>query len=103
MYFAFQEALQDGYYEKIKSKAKKVFQENGIGYLDWNCLTNDSDGADTKTEIMKNLKATCKGKNTIVVLMHDSPNKSLTAKTLPDVIKYLKKQGYTFKNLYDIL
>lgn len=92
-----------GYYEKIKTKSKEVLKENGIAYLDWNALTNDSDGADTKEKIIKNLKATCKGKNSVVILMHDAPNKALTAETLPDVIQYLKEQGYSFKNLYDIL
>lgn len=92
-----------GYYEKIKAKSKEVLKENGIAYLDWNALTNDSDGADTKEKIIKNLKATCKGKNSVVILMHDAPNKALTAETLPDVIQYLREQGYSFKNLYDIL
>lgn len=92
-----------GYYEKIKAKSKEVLKENGIAYLDWNALTNDSDGADTKEKIMKNLKATCKGKNSVVILMHDAPNKALTAETLPDVISYLREEGYQFKNLYDIL
>lgn len=101
--FRFPGGSVGGYYDKIKAKAKKKFEENEIAYLDWNCLTNDSDGADTKTAIMSNLKSTCKGKKSIVVLMHDAPNKSLTAETLPDVISYLKEQGYSFKNLYDIM
>ena len=101
--FRFPGGSTGGYYDKTKIKAKKKLKENGIGYLDWNCLTNDADGADTKKAIMKNLKETCKGKNSIVVLMHDAPNKSLTAETLPEVIKYLREQEYDFKNLYDIL
>ena len=101
--FRFPGGSNGGYYDKVKTKAKKVFKENGISYLDWNALTNDSAGAETQEEIIKNLKSTCKGKNTVVILMHDAPNKSLTAQTLPKVIEYLKEQGYTFKNLYDIL
>ena len=101
--FRFPGGSVGGYYDEIKSKSKKVFHENGIAYLDWNALTSDADGAKTEAEILKNLKDTCQGKNSVVVLMHDSPNKSLTAKSLPKVIKYLKEQGYSFKNLYDIL
>lgn len=101
--FRFPGGSVGGPYDKVKTKAKKKFEENGIAYLDWNCLTKDSDGADTKNAIMKNLKETCNEKNSIVVLMHDAPNKSLTAETLPDVISYLRKQGYSFKNLYDII
>ncbi len=101
--FRFPGGSVGGYYDKLKQKAKKKFQEKGISYLDWNCLTNDSDGAETKQAIMQNLKATSKGKKSLVILMHDAPNKDLTAKTLPDVIKYLKEQGYSFQNMYDVI
>ncbi len=101
--FRFPGGSVGGYYDKIKKKAKKVFTENHIAYLDWNALTYDADGASTKEEIMKNLKNTCGNQNSVVILMHDAPNKDLTAKTLPDVIHYLKEKGYTFYNLYDIL
>ncbi len=101
--FRFPGGSVGGYYDKLKQKAKKKLKEKGISYLDWNCLTNDSDGAETKQAIMQNLKVTSKGKNSLVILMHDAPNKDLTAKTLPDVIKYLKEQGYSFKSMYDII
>lgn len=101
--FRFPGGSVGGYYDKLKQKAKKKFQEKGISYLDWNCLTNDSDGAETKQAIMQNLKETSKGKKSLVILMHDAPNKDLTAKTLPDVIKYLKDQGYSFQNMYDVI
>ena len=92
-----------GYYSEVKANAKKLLEEKGIASLDWNALTNDSAGANTEELIMKNLKETCSGKNSVVVLMHDAPNKKLTAETLPKVISYLREQGFEFKNLYDIL
>ena len=101
--FRFPGGSVGGYYDNIKYKSKKVLKENGVAYLDWNALTNDAAGSETKDAIMKNLKATCKGKDSVVVLMHDAPNKTLTAQTLPDVISYLREQGYKFENLYDIL
>lgn len=101
--FRFPGGSVGGYYDKLKKKAKKKLKENGISSLDWNCLTNDSDGANTKQAIMKNLKNTSKGKKSLVILMHDAPNKDLTAETLPDVIKYLREQGYSFKNMYDVI
>jgi len=92
-----------GLSERQIYRKKKAYKENGISSLDWNCLTNDSDGANTKQAIMKNLKNTSKGKKSLVILMHDAPNKDLTAETLPDVIKYLREQGYSFKNMYDVI
>ncbi len=101
--FRFPGGSVGGYYDEIKKKAKQILAQNNIAYLDWNALTYDADGASTKEEIMKNLKNTCGNQNSVVILMHDAPNKDLTAKTLQEVINYLKKQDYTFYSLYDIL
>lgn len=101
--FRFPGGSAGGPYDNIKSKVIKEFKKKNIAYLDWNALTNDADGADNKKEIMKNLKETIQGKDNVVILMHDAPDKELTYKTLPDVIRYLKNKGYVFKNMYDLI
>ena len=101
--FRFPGGSVGGEYDKIKEDATKLLKDNGIAYLDWNALTNDAAGAETKEEIMENLKETVEGKSSVVILMHDAPDKEITYKTLPEIIQYLKKEGYTFKNIYDIL
>ncbi len=101
--FRFPGGSSGGPYDSIKTKAKKILKQNRVAYLDWNCLTNDAAGANTKDAIMKNLKSTSKGKNSLVILMHDAPNKKLTASTLPDVISYLRGQGYIFRSLEDLM
>ena len=52
---------------------------------------------------MKNLKRTANGKNSVILLMHDSSAKKITADTLPQVIEYLKEQGYEFKTFNEII
>lgn len=52
---------------------------------------------------MKNIIETVGTKNSVVILMHDASDKILTYETLPDVIKYLRDNGYVFRNLYDII
>lgn len=101
--FRFPGGSVGGEYDKIKKGAKKLLKNNNIAYLDWNALTNDSSGANTKEKIMKNLKKTVGNKNNVVILMHDAPDKILTYETLDDVIKYLKDKGYVFKNMYDLM
>lgn len=101
--FRFPGGSYGGPYEKVKKKAKKELNKQGIAYLDWNALTYDAEGADTKEEIMSNLKETMNGWNNVVILMHDAPDKKITYETLEDVIKYLKKNGYAFKNMYDLM
>lgn len=92
-----------GEYNRVKNKAKAELQKNQIAYLDWNALTNDAAGANTKEKIMKNFKKTVSSKNNVVVLMHDAPDKILTYETLEDIIQYLKEKGYSFKNMYDLM
>ena len=91
-----------GPYEDIKSEARKLFKKDHIAFLDWNALTYDAEGADSKQEILKNLKDTMCGRENIVLLMHDAADKELTYETLPDVIEYLRDKGYAFKNMYDL-
>lgn len=90
-------------YKNVKSEAKIALANNNIAYIDWNALTNDSVGNPTEESIMQNLKDTVGNKNSVVILMHDSSTKKLTAKTLPNVIEYLQGQGYSFKTFYDVI
>ena len=45
---------------------------------------------------------TKEGRSSLVVLMHDSNEKTQTVEVLPDMIKQLKEEGYTFKTFYEI-
>lgn len=99
----FQGDLKVGRYEKIKKQAAKLLNKNNILYLDWNVLTGDAEGANTKEKILKNIEKHTKDKGNIVVLMHDASSKILTYETLKDVINYLRNQGYTFDNFYSIM
>ena len=101
--FRFPGGSVGGYYKNIKSEAKQYLRDNGIVSLDWNALTKDAEGAHTKESIMENLVQTVAEKQSVVVLMHDAYDKILTYETLPDVIQFFKDNGYTFKNLYDIV
>lgn len=101
--FRFPGGSVGGSYDKVKKQAKKQLKKEGIAYLDWNALTNDANGAKSKKEIIKNLKTTIQNKDNVVVLMHDATDKKLTYQSLEEVIKYLKKQGYNFKNMYDLM
>ena len=45
---------------------------------------------------MNNLKKTSKGKDKIVVLLHDSEDREDTANMIQDIINYFRSQGYSF-------
>lgn len=102
-YLDFLVGFEGGKYVQIKKEAGKLLNKNNISYIDWNVLTGDAEGANTKDKILNNLKKYVKNKGTIVVLMHDSSSKILTYETLKDVIDYLRNEGYTFENFYSIM
>lgn len=73
-------------------------------HVDWNALTGDSETNNLSIEFeLKRLQETSQGKNSLVILMHDAQAKSVTAEALPQIISYLKEQGYELKNFYEII
>lgn len=102
--FRFPGGLVGGKYAELKVQAKQLLNENNIVNVDWNALTGDSEiKKPTEEFLMNRLRETTEGKNSIVLLMHDSPAKEITIQILPQVIAYLREQGYEFKNFYEII
>ena len=101
--FRFPGGSTGGKYKNIKAQAKNILDENNIAYIDWNSLSSDAAGAKTKEAIIENTKQTVGNKNSVVILMHDAGDKILTYEALPEIISYLREQGYTFKNFYSII
>ena len=86
-----------------KKKCAKLLQEMNYTYVDWNCLNNDSVKKYKSAQLLNNLKKSSKNKGTLIVLMHDTADVSNSSLVLKDSISYLKKQGYEFRNFYDLL
>ena len=102
--FRFPGGSNGGKYNSIKRNAKNLLQENSIAYVDWNSLNNDATGESlTKEQMYQKVVETTTGKNSVVILMHDAGDKILTYEILPDIIKFLRDEGYTFKNFYSII
>lgn len=102
--FRFPGGLPGGKYASIKQEAKQLLTDNNILSIDWNSLTGDAETSHPEQEkLMQKLKDTSDGKNSLVILMHDAEAKKVTADMLPDIITYLREQGYEFKSFYDII
>ncbi len=102
--FRFPGGAVGGKYAKLKSEAISVLEQNNILHVDWNALTGDSEKINPSEEyLMNNLQKTTEGKNSVVILMHDSHAKEITMQTLPKVISFLKEQGYVFESFYNII
>lgn len=96
--FRFPNGYMSSNYKFQKQKCAKLLKDLNYVYVDWNCLNKDSERKYTKTQLLNNLKKSCKNKNNIIVLMHDTNDVNNTTAVLKDSINYLKEQGYSFKN-----
>lgn len=77
---------------------REAAEKAGYKYVDWNCLNGDAEGTDIPVEkLIENIKSTSAGKTHLVILMHDTDAKVTTVQALPEIIKYLRSQGFAFK------
>lgn len=100
--FRFPGGSSGGHYASIKAEARELFSSYNVAYTNWNCLTGDAAGKKTKEDCIQEFLSTKGNQNSLIVLMHDAGDKQYTADALPDIIQYLKNEGYTFKTFADI-
>lgn len=70
---------------------------HGMRYIDWNASTRDAEiyGA-TPEQLFEAAINTPACRERIVLLAHDTTNKTATAEALRDIIKYYKRNNYVF-------
>ncbi|WP_027623899.1 polysaccharide deacetylase family protein [Clostridium lundense] len=79
---------------------KNAVTNAGYHYVDWNALNGDAEAPYVRKEkLIARLKETAAGQKTLYILMHDAPGKQSTVEALPEIIEYLKAQGYEFRTL----
>lgn len=100
--FRFPGGSRGGRYERVKADARQLFEEYGVAYTNWNCLTGDAAGKKTKDACIQEMLESKGNQNSIILLMHDANDKSQTVEALPEIIQYYKNEGYTFKTFYEI-
>lgn len=102
--FRFPGGFVGGQYAEIKNQAKDLLLQNNIVHVDWNALNGDSETKEPTVdfELQRIADTTC-DKQSVVILMHDAEAKKVTVEALPNIIDYLKGQGYEFKNFYELI
>lgn len=86
--------------ESYKKPYKNAAINKGYKVYDWNSLNGDSEAKNVSVgKQISRIKETVKGQKELIVLMHDSNGKENTVKALPQIIEFLKGQGYTFMTL----
>ena len=85
------------YYKGIMRILTKEMLSRGFKYFDWNVSSGDAGGAKTSNDVYKNVTRNLSKKRGNMVLCHDFAGNTKTLNALSKIIKYAKKNGYTFK------
>lgn len=101
--FRFPNGSKGTSYSGSKKKCIQYLKEINYGYVDWNALNQDSIGHYTASQLLTNLKKSCKNKDSLVILMHDTADVSRSYLALRDSIRFLKDEGYTFKTFEEFI
>lgn len=82
----------------IMDKIIPIMVENNYSYYDWNVSSGDATSyLVDKDVIVNNVINQCCGVDNAMVLMHDAAHKVTTVEALPEIISYLKNEGFIFK------
>ena len=81
----------------IKKELIDAVTAHGMRYVDWNASMCDAEIANPAPEdLLKAAIDTPANRDHIVMLAHDTTDKTATAQALKSVIRYYKKKGYVF-------
>lgn len=93
-------SYDSGTYGAKKQEYKKLLEKSGYRFCDWNSLSGDAESRTPTVEgLIARVKNSSKGKEDLVILMHDSATKKVNITALPKIIDYLLSEGYTFDTL----
>lgn len=82
----------------VGDNLKKTVLDNGFYYVDWNASFRDAEIINpTSSQLFHAAIDTAAGHDRIIMLAHDTTDKSTTAAALRDVIHYFKVNDYEFK------
>lgn len=84
----------------LSSRLTGAVTAHGMRYVDWNASFRDSEFLSPSPEqLVQAAKSTVANPQSVIMLAHDTTDKTATVKALGDVIRHFKNSGYTFKTL----
>lgn len=82
----------------LKHELIEAVSAHGMRYVDWNASTRDAElYKPTPYKLFQAAITTPANREHIVMLSHDSTDKTVTAQALKDIIHYYKSQSYVFE------
>ena len=90
----------NGFVSSFVDSLIEELQRRGVRSFDWNVSGEDSVGADVPEQtIFANVKRDLTRYDKPIILLHDSAAMNHTTAVLPQIIDYIREQGYEFDTL----
>ena len=98
--FRFPGGSVNGYNRDVYVEIIAEMTRRGFTYYDWNVSSGDAAATEVSSAaIYENVLSGVRSSSRAIVLMHDGRGHSATANALPDIIRTLQEEGYTFAPL----
>ena len=98
--FRFPGGSVNGYNRDVYVEIIAEMTRRGFTYYDWNVSSGDAAATEVPSaSIFENVVTGVRSSNRAIVLMHDGRGHSTTANALPDIVRTLQEEGYTFAPL----
>lgn len=81
-----------------KERHTKLLESHGYRVVGWNAVCGDEEIWHASPDVLvQETVKTSKGKQPVVLLLHDSAAHKATAEALPRIIEYYREQGFVFR------
>lgn len=94
-------SLSDGNQNEIMQELIKDVELLGYVYYDWNGENGDADPTLSPDILYQNALASVKGKNTVMMVMHDGADNANTLAALDRTLQEFVRQGWEFRVIED--
>lgn len=85
--------------EHMMREIVSLVHKKGFEYYDWNVSSGEaSANPPSREKIIENVVPACRGKNTVVILFHDTDVREYVD-AVPDIIAKLREEGFSFGTL----
>lgn len=85
------------YQEGIMTSLSKAVLDKGYQYYDWNASNGDGNCYVDSSSLINIAMKEIRGKDEVMVLMHDGTGNKATVEALPTILQSMVKQGFQFK------
>lgn len=87
------------YCQGVMTQLSQEMDSNGYQYYDWNAHNGDGDPSLSAESLYNRAMKDIKGKDEVMMLMHDGAGNENTVESLDDVLQSMVQQGWTFKTI----